>query len=79
MACSAHVEKGDLVAVSVGVEQRGSDGFWGVGITRGTVLQGSESGKKAKFIVGFFPSLFLKLFKNSVNQSFYILSKNTIS
>ncbi|KAM0946124.1 putative 16S rRNA (cytosine(967)-C(5))-methyltransferase [Dioscorea sansibarensis] len=43
LACSAHVEKGDLVAVSVGVEQRGSDGLWGVGITRGTVLQGSES------------------------------------
>ncbi|KAH7685604.1 16S rRNA (cytosine(967)-C(5))-methyltransferase protein [Dioscorea alata] len=43
LACSAHVEKGELVAVSVGVEQRGSDGSWGVGITRGTVLQGSES------------------------------------
>lgn len=55
MACSAHVEKGDLVAVSVGVEQRGSDGLWGVRITRGNVLQGSEPGKKAKSIVGFFP------------------------
>ncbi|KAJ0971835.1 hypothetical protein J5N97_019794 [Dioscorea zingiberensis] len=43
LACSAHVEKGDLVAVSVGVEQHCSDGSWGVGITRGTVLQGLQS------------------------------------
>ncbi|KAH0983749.1 hypothetical protein GBA52_010926 [Prunus armeniaca] len=43
LACSAHVEKGELVAVSVSVEQPGVDGGWGVGITRGTVLQGSQT------------------------------------
>ncbi|PPD68624.1 hypothetical protein GOBAR_DD34497 [Gossypium barbadense] len=40
MACSSHVEEGDLVAVSVAVEQPFPDGGWGLGITRGTVLQG---------------------------------------
>ncbi|CAK9325354.1 unnamed protein product [Citrullus colocynthis] len=40
MACSAHVEKGDAVAVSVAVEQPGVDGGWSLGITRGTVVQG---------------------------------------
>ncbi|THU46519.1 hypothetical protein C4D60_Mb09t05800 [Musa balbisiana] len=40
---SSHVEKGDVIAVSVAVEQRTSDGGWGVGFTRGTVLQGLES------------------------------------
>ncbi|XP_058195404.1 rRNA (cytosine-C(5))-methyltransferase NOP2C isoform X2 [Rhododendron vialii] len=42
LACSAHVEKGDVVAVSVAVEQPGQDGGWVVGMTRGTVLQGSH-------------------------------------
>lgn len=46
MACSAHVEKGDLVAVSVAVEQPGVDGGWGLGITRGTIIHGLETGKK---------------------------------
>ncbi|KAI3457699.1 hypothetical protein Pfo_014362 [Paulownia fortunei] len=45
LACSAHVEKGEPVAVSVAVEQPGADGGWGVGFTRGTVLQGSLTGK----------------------------------
>ncbi|XP_038981447.1 tRNA (cytosine(72)-C(5))-methyltransferase NSUN6 [Phoenix dactylifera] len=40
LACSSHVEKGDMVAVSVAVEQPLNDNGWGVGITRGTVLQG---------------------------------------
>ncbi|XP_010919742.1 rRNA (cytosine-C(5))-methyltransferase NOP2C [Elaeis guineensis] len=40
LACSSHVEKGDIVAVSVAVEQPLNDNCWGVGITRGTVLQG---------------------------------------
>ncbi|KAK9041180.1 hypothetical protein V6N11_016294 [Hibiscus sabdariffa] len=40
MACSSHVEQGDLVAVSVAVEQPSPDGGWGLCITRGTVLQG---------------------------------------
>lgn len=43
LACSAHVEKGDIVAVSVAVEQPDSDNGWVVGITRGTTLQGSQS------------------------------------
>ncbi|KAL7199874.1 hypothetical protein ACSBR2_022059 [Camellia fascicularis] len=40
LACSAHVQKGDAVAVSVAVEQPGEDGGWGVGMTCGTILQG---------------------------------------
>lgn len=44
IACSAHVEKGDVVAVSVGVEQPALDGGgWGIGITRGTVLLGFKT------------------------------------
>ncbi|KAG9132191.1 hypothetical protein Leryth_017052 [Lithospermum erythrorhizon] len=43
LACSAHVEEGDVVAVSVATEQPNADGGWGIGITRGTVLQGSEA------------------------------------
>ncbi|XP_027172981.1 putative methyltransferase NSUN6 [Coffea eugenioides] len=43
LACSAHVEKGDVVAVSVAVEQPGADGGWGANITRGTILQGSPA------------------------------------
>lgn len=44
LACSAHVEKGDEVVVSVSIEQPGADGGWVVGITRGTILQGSQTG-----------------------------------
>ncbi|XP_030482908.2 rRNA (cytosine-C(5))-methyltransferase NOP2C [Cannabis sativa] len=40
LACSAHVEKGDEVAVSVAIEQP-LEGGWGSGITRGTIMQGS--------------------------------------
>ncbi|XP_042976683.1 rRNA (cytosine-C(5))-methyltransferase NOP2C isoform X4 [Carya illinoinensis] len=43
MACSAHVEKGDRIAVSAAVEQPGLDGGWHIGITRGSVLQGLET------------------------------------
>ncbi|KAI4305994.1 hypothetical protein L6164_029314 [Bauhinia variegata] len=43
MACSGHVEKGDMVSVSVAVERPGLDGGWGLGMTRGTVLQGSQA------------------------------------
>ncbi|PIA30158.1 hypothetical protein AQUCO_05700098v1 [Aquilegia coerulea] len=43
LACSAHIEIGDTVAVSVAVEQPGSENKWSVGITRGTVLQGSPT------------------------------------
>ncbi|KAL6134971.1 hypothetical protein ACLB2K_067199 [Fragaria x ananassa] len=43
LACSAHVEKGDEVVVSVSVEQPGAEGGWVVGITRGTILQGAET------------------------------------
>ncbi|GLT94048.1 hypothetical protein SLE2022_118110 [Rubroshorea leprosula] len=42
MACSAHVEEGDTVAVSVAIEQPLPDGGWGIGITRGTILQGLQ-------------------------------------
>ncbi|PON32547.1 RNA (C5-cytosine) methyltransferase [Parasponia andersonii] len=42
MACSSHVEKGDIVAVSVAIEQP-IDSGWGSGITRGTVMQGSQT------------------------------------
>ena len=45
LACSSHVEKGDKVAVSVAIEHSVKDGGWAVGITRGTVLQGLQSGK----------------------------------
>lgn len=50
MACSAHVEKGDTVAVSVAVEKQGADGGWGIAMTRGTVLQGSETGNNCVFV-----------------------------
>ncbi|KAB2613308.1 methyltransferase NSUN6 [Pyrus ussuriensis x Pyrus communis] len=43
LGCTARVEKGDIVAVSVAVQQPGADGGWVVGITRGTVPQGSET------------------------------------
>ncbi|XP_010257764.1 PREDICTED: putative methyltransferase NSUN6 isoform X2 [Nelumbo nucifera] len=43
LACSAHVEKGDTVAVSVAVEQSSLESGWGVGFTRGTVLQGLQT------------------------------------
>lgn len=43
LACSAHVEKGDSVAVSVAIEQPETDGKWGTGITRGIVLQGLKT------------------------------------
>ncbi|XP_062105721.1 rRNA (cytosine-C(5))-methyltransferase NOP2C [Humulus lupulus] len=42
LACSAHVEKGDEVAVSVAIEQPIESG-WGSGITRGTIMQGSHT------------------------------------
>jgi len=45
LACSSHVEKGDKVAVSVAIEQPVKEDGWAVGITRGTVLQGLQSGK----------------------------------
>ncbi|KAK8962271.1 hypothetical protein KSP40_PGU006367 [Platanthera guangdongensis] len=43
LACSAHVEKGDIVAVSVATEQPGAGGGWSVDMTRGIVLQGSQT------------------------------------
>ncbi|XP_028088713.1 putative methyltransferase NSUN6 [Camellia sinensis] len=51
LACSAHVEKGDAVAVSVAVEQPGQDGGWGVGMTRGTILQGLQTGKSVSAVI----------------------------
>ncbi|ESQ36255.1 hypothetical protein EUTSA_v10007146mg [Eutrema salsugineum] len=40
LACTAHVEKGDAVAVCVAIEQPGDEGDWSVNMTRGTTLQG---------------------------------------
>eukprot|EP00252_Welwitschia_mirabilis_P028106 TRINITY_DN9990_c0_g1_i2.p1 TRINITY_DN9990_c0_g1~~TRINITY_DN9990_c0_g1_i2.p1 ORF type:complete len:536 (-),score=113.50 TRINITY_DN9990_c0_g1_i2:116-1723(-) len=40
IACSAHVEKGDMVAVSVAIEHPDSGGGWTSGFTRGTTLSG---------------------------------------
>ena len=45
LACTAHVEKGDAVAVCVAMEQPGDEGDWSVNMTRGTTLQGLPSGK----------------------------------
>ncbi|CAK9156186.1 unnamed protein product [Ilex paraguariensis] len=54
LACSAHVEKGDVVAVSVAVEQPIPNSGWGIGITRGTVLQGLQTGKKHMVLLQLF-------------------------
>ncbi|KAI4378366.1 hypothetical protein MLD38_015855 [Melastoma candidum] len=43
MGCSAHVEKGDVVAVSVAVEQHNPTSGWGLHMTRGIVLQGRQT------------------------------------
>ncbi|XP_031383950.1 putative methyltransferase NSUN6 isoform X2 [Punica granatum] len=43
MACSAYVEKGDAVAVSVAVERPVPGGGWAIDVTRGTVLQGAQT------------------------------------
>ncbi|CAI9268708.1 unnamed protein product [Lactuca saligna] len=43
LARNAHVEKGDLVEVSVGVEQPSRDNGWAIGITHGIVLQGLKT------------------------------------
>uniref|UniRef100_A0A1J3H6D0 Putative methyltransferase NSUN6 n=1 Tax=Noccaea caerulescens TaxID=107243 RepID=A0A1J3H6D0_NOCCA len=40
LACTAHVEVGDAVAVCVAMEQPGDEGDWSVNMTRGTTLQG---------------------------------------
>lgn len=45
LACTAHVEVGDAVAVCVAMEQPGDDGDWSVNMTRGTTLQGLPTGK----------------------------------
>lgn len=66
LACSAHVEKGEQVAVSVALEQPGADGGWGVGFTRGTVLQGSQAG-----ILPF--GLFAIYFASLVMSAYHIL------
>jgi predicted ribosome-associated RNA-binding protein Tma20 len=48
LACTAHVEKGDAVAVCVAMEQPGDEGDWSVNMTRGTTLQGLPTGKNQK-------------------------------
>jgi len=44
LACSGHIEKDELVAVSVAVERPDGEGRWLVGVTRGTTL-GTEHAK----------------------------------
>ena len=53
LACSAHVEEGDVVVVSVVVEQSISEGKWGTSIIRGTVMQGLQTGKNSRYIIFF--------------------------
>ncbi|CAK7346654.1 unnamed protein product [Dovyalis caffra] len=60
VACSAHVEKGETVAVSVAIEQHNPNGGWAIGMTRGTVLQGLQTGKT--------------FFKNLFHREHYVLS-----
>lgn len=48
LACSSHVEQGDIVAVSVAMEHLDANHDWVVGVTRGTVLL-SEHGMARKF------------------------------
>ncbi|XP_018472577.2 rRNA (cytosine-C(5))-methyltransferase NOP2C [Raphanus sativus] len=43
LACTAHVEKGDAVAVCVAMEQPNDEGDWSVNMTRGTTLQGQPT------------------------------------
>eukprot|EP00249_Psilotum_nudum_P007373 c20508_g1_i3 orf=667-2094(+) len=57
LACSGHLEKGDIVALSAAVERSDGNGNWAVGITRGTVLysghaksQFEDSARKGWFI-----------------------------
>ncbi|KAJ7563859.1 hypothetical protein O6H91_03G128600 [Diphasiastrum complanatum] len=43
LACSGHVERGDLVAVSVAVEKFDGNRKWSAGITRGTILSSEHA------------------------------------
>lgn len=47
LACSPHIEQGDVVAISVAVERPDGHGGWSVGLTRGTTLF-SEHAKTRK-------------------------------
>ena len=60
LACSAHVEQGDEVAVSVAIEQPIESG-WGSGITRGTIMQGSDTGRNS-ILACFFCMKIIQLF-----------------
>ncbi|KAI3791337.1 hypothetical protein L2E82_05101 [Cichorium intybus] len=57
LACSVHVEKGDVGAVSVGVEQPSRDNGWAIAITHGIVLQGLKTGITTMSKVGIFCGL----------------------
>ncbi|KAL0723824.1 hypothetical protein Bca4012_038423 [Brassica carinata] len=46
LACTAHVEIGDAVAVCVAMEQPGDEGDWSVNMTRGTTLQDPQKGER---------------------------------
>ncbi|BBN03828.1 methyltransferase NSUN6 [Marchantia polymorpha subsp. ruderalis] len=43
LACSQHLEEGDVVAVTVAVERPDGGGGWSVGITRGTTLESEHA------------------------------------
>ncbi|CAK9874412.1 unnamed protein product [Sphagnum jensenii] len=43
LACSGHVERGEMVAVSVAVERPDGAGGWCVGVTRGTTLSSQHA------------------------------------
>lgn len=79
MACSAHVERGNLVAVSVAVEQPSVDGGWAKGITRGTIMQGLSTGRNFFHLVELINNPFLKtsfntlyLYPTVVNRVYYL-------
>ncbi len=49
LACSGHVERGEMVAVSVAVERPDGAGGWCVGVTRGTTLSSQHANSREYF------------------------------
>ncbi|KAG0580762.1 hypothetical protein KC19_4G197400 [Ceratodon purpureus] len=48
LACSGHIEKDELVAVSVAMERPDGEGGWFVGVTRGTTLSSEHAKSQFK-------------------------------
>jgi hypothetical protein len=68
LACSGHIEKDELVAVSVAMERPDGEGGWFVGVTRGTTLS-SEHAKSRETLsttflnlCSYFPRFFVFCF-----------------